>query len=89
MWTRSDRFRGRDGVWREWRERYFFVRVKGDDIDTSRIEGIEAQLFQEHCWWRLDDINASSDTFEPADLAERLAPLLKGQFPAQPVRVGD
>ncbi len=88
VWTQRAPFEARDGVWREWRERFFFVRVDGDDVDTSRIEGVESEIFQEARWWTLSEIRGSSDTFEPPDIGKRLVPLLRGEFPPNPLDVG-
>ena len=70
------------------RERWFLVRVPAVDVDTSGFTETERDMVTGHRWWTLDDLACTSERLTPADLAERLARLLRNGPPSAPVEVG-
>ena len=75
VWKRERRmsWRGKDVLHRE---RFFLGRTERTEVDTSG-----------HRWWRADEIAASTERFEPLDLAAQLQALLKDGPPAEPVTI--
>ena len=75
--------------WRErkvlHRERFFLGRADTTAIDTSGLDEREKSWTLDHRWWSLNEIGASSERFEPKDLGNRLAALLRDGVPAQPI----
>src|SRR5579863_3623311 len=84
VWARDSDFTWRGRPERHV-ERFFLVRVAGNDVDSSqlgRAASADARTFR---WWRVDEIAASTDRFSPARLAHHLAALLRDGAPDQPV----
>jgi 8-oxo-dGTP pyrophosphatase MutT (NUDIX family) len=75
--------------WRErkvlHRERFFLGRTTSTEIDTSGLDEREKSWTLDHRWWSAEEIAASSERFEPKDLAARLAALLRDGPPAEAV----
>jgi len=75
--------------WRErrvlHRERFFLARTLSAAVDTSGLDDREKSWTLDHRWWTTDEIAASSERFEPVDLAARLKLLLRDGPPAEPI----
>jgi len=75
--------------WRErkvlHRERFFLARTDSTEIDTSGLDEREKSWTLDHRWWSADEIAASSERFEPKDMAARLRALLRDGPPSEPV----
>ena len=86
VWKRERRmsWRGKDVLHRE---RFFLGRTKRTEIDTSGLDERERSWTLGHRWWRVDEIAASKERFEPLDLAAQLRGLLKDGPPAEPVTI--
>jgi 8-oxo-dGTP diphosphatase len=86
VWKRERRmsWRGKDVLHRE---RFFLGRTKRTEIDTSGLDERERSWTLGHRWWRVDEIAASKERFEPLDLAAQLQMLLKNGPPAEPVTI--
>lgn len=86
VWTRS-----RKMSWRQrevlHNERFVLGRTVSTAIDTSGLDEKEKSWTKDHRWWRLDEIAASNERFEPHDLSFRLGALLRDGPPAQPVTI--
>ena len=86
VWTRS-----REMQWRHRRvlhtERFVVGRTVKTEIDTSGLDDKEKSWTRGHRWWRVEEIAASTEHFEPRDLASRLAVLLRDGSPAQPITI--
>ncbi|MBM3648553.1 MAG: hypothetical protein FJX11_12255 [Alphaproteobacteria bacterium] len=67
------------------RERFFLGRTRQTAIDTSGLDEREQSWTLGHRWWRLDEIAASRERFEPVDLGARLAALLQDGPPPTPI----
>ena len=87
VWTRQ-----REMFWRSkmvlHKERFIVGRANSTEIDTSGLDEKERSWTRGHRWWRLDEIEASSERFEPHDLAVHLKNLLQEGPPADPVTIG-
>jgi len=69
------------------RERFFLGRSASTTIDTSGLDEREKSWTLDHRWWRLGEIAASSERFEPRRLAVHLAGLLRDGPPARPTEI--
>jgi 8-oxo-dGTP diphosphatase len=78
--------------WREkqvlHREQFFLGRTRSTAVDTSGLDEKEKSWTLDHRWWSVDEIAASSERFEPVDLASLLEGLLRDGPPAEPVTIG-
>ena len=77
-----------DGRLYDAHERYHVCRVASFEVDISNQEETELREMTAHRWWSLSDIKASAELFVPRDLARLLAPILRGEYPEQPIEVG-
>jgi 8-oxo-dGTP diphosphatase len=86
VWKRERHmsWRGKDVLHRE---RFFLGRTQRTEIDTSGLDERERSWTLGHRWWRVDEIAASKERFEPLDLGTQLQALLKDGPPAEPVTV--
>jgi ADP-ribose pyrophosphatase YjhB (NUDIX family) len=75
--------------WRERKvlhiERFFLARAAEGAVDTSGLDEREKSWTLDHRWWSVDEIAASTERFEPRDIAARLKTLLRDGPPAQPI----
>jgi len=71
-------------------EEHFFLLTLGatPDLCFDNWEEIELDQLLEHRWWTVDEIAASPDLFGPRDLALLLEPLLRGDYPSEPIILG-
>jgi 8-oxo-dGTP diphosphatase len=78
--------------WREkqvlHREQFFLGRTRSTAVDTSGLDEKEKSWTLDHRWWSVEEIAASSERFEPVDLASLLKGLLRDGPPAEPVTIG-
>ena len=86
VWKRERRmsWRGKDVLHRE---RFFLGRTERTEVDTSGLDERERSWTLGHRWWRVDEIAASKERFEPLDLAAQLQALLKNGPPAEPITI--
>ncbi len=75
-------------VWYSSAERYFLVQVERPEITVDRWTELEIQVISRYQWWSLDEMLASDDLFVPRGLRELLPPILAGDVPKEPLRVG-
>ena len=69
-------------------EHYFAVRTLHRDISTANLESAEANEILEARWWSLSEIERSSAAFRPRGLAELLPPIIRGDYPSEPLQAG-
>jgi len=69
-------------------ERYYVARTTNGAVDTSGQDETEMQFMAGHRWFTLDELRAHPERLVPADFAERVAPILRGELPTEPVEVG-
>jgi 8-oxo-dGTP pyrophosphatase MutT (NUDIX family) len=84
VWQRERRmsWRGKDVLHRE---RFFLGRTQRTEIDTSGLDERERSWTRGHRWWHAAEIAASTERFEPIDLAHRLESLLRDGPPKEPI----
>ncbi len=70
------------------RERYHVCRASSFEVDTANQEEAERREITAHRWWRAGEIEAAAEVFVPRDLAGLLPPLLRGEYPDEPIVVG-
>lgn len=75
------------GTHQDVRETWFFARVPAFTIDTSGFTDQEKEILQEHRWWTLPELEATTDSLTPRDLAPLLKDLLANGLPMNPVTV--
>lgn len=86
----------RQHIWRwgermvDSREDFFFLRRETTEIIApAAATAFEERMIKEFRWWSLHDLQSAGGThFVPRNLAELVAPLLRGVFPAMPLDVG-
>jgi ADP-ribose pyrophosphatase YjhB (NUDIX family) len=88
VWRRQHVWRWGDD-WFDSHERYFLAHTRHTQIDLGGMDRDESAAMRGHRWWRLDELQASSQIFAPRRLAELLAPLLAGDLPGEPIDAGE
>ena len=74
-----------DGVTYDLRERWFLARVAPFELDTSGFTDQERSSIDEHRWWTVGELEASTDRLVPGNLAELIRSLLRDGPPDRPV----
>lgn len=69
-------------------ESYFVVHTAVFEISTENHEEAEREFLDTHRWFTLEELRSHDETLVPGNFAELLAPLLRGEYPANPVTVG-
>jgi 8-oxo-dGTP pyrophosphatase MutT (NUDIX family) len=71
-------------------QEYIHVARCDDDVEfrPTHLEWIEAQAFEGHRWWTLDDLLASDEPVLPPRLREFLPAVVAGDLPDPPVDIG-
>ena len=70
-------------------ERFFLVRVDAHEVTSPALGEMERLALVGHRWWSVPELLASDHVFIPRNLGELLPPLIAGEFPAEPVEVGE
>jgi 8-oxo-dGTP pyrophosphatase MutT (NUDIX family) len=76
-----------EGTWYHSVERYYAGRAEEEVLGSQQLTELEAGQNLRPRWWSLQEITTSDDVFVPRRLAELLPPLLRGEWPAEPLRV--
>jgi ADP-ribose pyrophosphatase YjhB (NUDIX family) len=87
VWVREHVFPWKGRRYRQ-QERFFLARVEAFEPRGDHCTTEEVELLQEHRWWTVDEIEASSDLFAPRRLGGLLRQLLAQGPPPAPVDVG-
>lgn len=88
VWLRRHLFHWQGAVY-DVRERFFVCDVDAYEVGSHVNEDeAEREWVLGHRWWSLAEIAASEDVFVPRDLANLLLPLLKGEYPDEPLQIG-
>ncbi|HWC31210.1 MAG TPA: NUDIX domain-containing protein [Dehalococcoidia bacterium] len=69
------------------RERFYVCRTPQFAVDVTNQADYERQEMTSYRWWSRTEIEASNEVFVPRDLAALLAPILRGEMPAEPLRI--
>ena len=67
------------------RESYFVARSEGGSLSRHGWRAQEHALVDELRWWRLEELNATSETIYPEGLAELLPDILAGRLSTEPL----
>jgi 8-oxo-dGTP pyrophosphatase MutT (NUDIX family) len=75
----------------EQEERYFLARVADATIGRRQLTDLEREVLIGHRWWRLSDLEATTDTVYPRRLALLVGSVLAGrvEFTADPEDIGE
>jgi 8-oxo-dGTP pyrophosphatase MutT (NUDIX family) len=68
-------------------EHYFLAIASAGDLNFDICPERVCVTYRAHCWWRLRDIESSTDAFFPEGLAHLLAPIVCGNLPRQPIDI--
>jgi 8-oxo-dGTP pyrophosphatase MutT (NUDIX family) len=60
-----------DEVYRQ-EEDYFLLRVDAHEVDTTGFNEVETAAVLGHRWWPLDELAATDERYDPAELLELL-----------------
>jgi 8-oxo-dGTP pyrophosphatase MutT (NUDIX family) len=66
---------------------FFFVRVPGTELNTDGQEDLERSVITGHRWWSVADLRATTERILPAELADLMERLLRGDIPDRPIRL--
>jgi 8-oxo-dGTP pyrophosphatase MutT (NUDIX family) len=68
-------------------DRYFHARTKSPKVDVSGQDRFETDLMVEHRWWKLGDLDETTDRVYPAGLGRHVRELLKAGPPEKPIQL--
>jgi 8-oxo-dGTP pyrophosphatase MutT (NUDIX family) len=60
------------GNWYRQEQEFFLLRVDSWQVDTVGFSDIERDSVDGHRWWSVEDLEATTDRYYPADLADLL-----------------
>ncbi|WP_343081405.1 GNAT family N-acetyltransferase [Ostreiculturibacter nitratireducens] len=69
-----------DGSWVEAQERFFLIRTDRTDLSLSGRTVHEREVLDRHKWWRLNDLDGTTDTVHPGNIPGILRPHLHGHL---------
>jgi hypothetical protein len=69
-------------------ESYYVVRAPAFEVNIDGQEELERAFLSGHRWFTLDELRDHEEIMVPANFAELLEPLLAGNYPAEPLKVG-
>ncbi len=88
VWSRRHIF-GMAGVQYDSIERFFVVKTKVVELDSSGFTEVEREVIREHRWWSATEILATThEVFVPRRMGSLLVALLAGQLTSMPVETG-
>ncbi len=70
-------------------ERYFVARTHERAVTRSYQTDMEMQFLAEHRWWTLDEMRTAKERLVPAAFAALVEPLAAGDWPKEPIAVGE
>jgi 8-oxo-dGTP pyrophosphatase MutT (NUDIX family) len=94
VWLREFtwRFPGNDRqppTWFATREHFFIAQVYGERPAVRPSgDGVEMVDLGEARWWSLDELRATDEPLSPLQLVELIEPLVRGELPVAPIRIG-
>lgn len=68
-------------------ERFYLVRIAAAKISFANLLPYEQITHRGHRWWRVDELERSSDLFLPHTLPQMIRGLLDGDVPADPIKL--
>jgi 8-oxo-dGTP pyrophosphatase MutT (NUDIX family) len=95
VWIREFtwRFPGNDRqppTWFATTEHFFVAHVGPEPPPPHPEEGGEDEMVDlgEARWWSIEDLRASDEPLSPRRLVELIEPIVRGELPEEPVRIG-
>ncbi len=67
--------------------RYFFARSETEDLGEQSLTELELRDGLHHRWWSQAELESTTDLLLPGQLPALLPPLLRGEYPAEPLVV--
>ena len=68
-------------------ERYHLARVLESGIDLGGMTAEEKEVYRDHRWWTLEELQTSVEVFLPKDIRTLLAPIIRGELPERPIEI--
>jgi 8-oxo-dGTP pyrophosphatase MutT (NUDIX family) len=88
VWLRDHIFEWNEAVF-DARERYHVSRTSHFEVDITNQSEEELKEMTDYRWWSLAEMSAAtSEIFVPNNLAELLLPILRDEYPDEPLRIG-
>lgn len=87
VWRRDQTFPWGDNMIRQL-ESYYVVRAPAFEVNVDGQEELERAFLSDHRWFTVEELRAHEEILVPANFAELLEPLLAGEYPAEPLKVG-
>jgi ADP-ribose pyrophosphatase YjhB (NUDIX family) len=89
VWLREHTWRWGE-QWIRSVERYFVARTEQVGVATSyQTDEVEMQFLAEHRWWTLAEMSVATERLVPAEFARLAGPLVAGEWPMEPITVGE
>ena len=77
-------------VWIRSIERYFVARTEQQAVSLAhQSDQVEMQFLAEHRWWTLAEMATATERLVPAEFARLATPLVAGDWPVEPISVGE
>ena len=86
IWTQHARFRFAGWDFDQ-HERIHVATCSGEVTAATRLEAFEAAAFRGQRWWPLAELLASDEPTVPPRLREFIAPIVAGDYPAEPIDI--
>ena len=87
VWFRDQTFPWGNAMIRQV-ESYYVVRTAAFEVNIAGQEELERGYLTGHRWFTLEELRTHDEPLAPANFAELLEPLLRGEYPAEPLIVG-
>lgn len=87
VWLRDHTFPWGERMLRQV-ESYYIVRTAAFEVTTENHEELERTFLTGHRWFTIEELRAHDEVLVPGNFADLLEPLLAGDFPPEPLRVG-
>lgn len=69
------------------RDDLFLCRIDSHEVDVAGQTELERELHEEHRWWTVAELAATTDTVYPYGLAELLNDIIAGRIPTAPIEL--
>jgi ADP-ribose pyrophosphatase YjhB (NUDIX family) len=68
-------------------ERYYLVTVSDAMVSLAGLLPYEQETHMAYRWWSLAELEQAGDHFIPTGLPQLIAPIMRGEIPAEPPRL--
>lgn len=87
VWLRDHTFPWAGGVLRQV-ESYYVVLTDPFEVTKDNHTELERTFLTDHRWFTLDELRVHDETLVPGNFADLFAPLMRGEYPPEPLVVG-